>query len=134
VSSKSCSPARADSSATVPSATVRPWLTTTTRSHSRSTSDMMCVENTMHLPSSSRSRRSASRSARVASTSRPLVGSSSTMLAGSCTSARASEVFMRSPWLKPSVRRSISGAMSRMRASWSARAEASAAASPCRRP
>jgi hypothetical protein len=47
--------------------------------------------------------------ARVASTSRPLVGSSSTMLAGSCTSARASAVFMRSPWLKPSVRRSSSG-------------------------
>jgi hypothetical protein len=72
--------------------------------------------------------------ARVASTSRPLVGSSSTMLAGSCTSARASAVFMRSPWLKPSVRRSSSGSISSIRASASARADAAAAVMPCRRP
>ena len=91
-------------------ATVRPCATTTTLSHSRSTSCMMWVEKTMHLPPPAgvRSQRRLSRRARVASTSRPLVGSSSTMLAGSCTSARASAVFMRSPWLKPSVRRSSS--------------------------
>jgi hypothetical protein len=34
------------------------------------------------------------------------------MFGGSCTSARASAVFMRSPWLKPSVRRSSSARMS----------------------
>ena len=75
----------------VPSATVRPCATTTTLSHSRSTSCMMCVEKTMHLapPAGVRSQRRLSRRARVASTSRPLVGSSRTMLAGSCTSARS---------------------------------------------
>jgi hypothetical protein len=88
----------------------------------------------MHLPCSSRSRRSVSRSARVAITSSPLVGSSRMMFGGSCTSARASAVFMRSPWLKPSVRRSSSGTHLQRVARASARDAAAAGLMPCRRP
>ena len=43
-SSRSLSPCRARSSASVPQACTRPRLMTATRSHSRSTSRMMCVE------------------------------------------------------------------------------------------
>ena len=90
----------------------------------------------MHLapPSGVRKNLKASRKARVASTSRPLVGSSSTMLAGSCTRARASAVFMRSPWLKPSVRRSSRFFMSSMSASTSARTWAASVVMPCNWP
>jgi hypothetical protein len=62
-SSKSRSSVSASSSGTVPVATVRPWATTTTLSHRRSTSCMMWVEKTMHLapPSGERSQRRLSR-------------------------------------------------------------------------
>ena len=48
--------------------------------------------------------------------------------------ARASAVFMRSPWLKPSVRRSSSAVISNICARCSARAFAASAVMPCRRP
>ena len=87
----------------------------------------------MHLPCSSRSRLKASRSERVASTSSPFVGSSRMMFGGSWISARASAVFIRSPWLKPSVRRSSKGSISKVRARTSTRARATPSATPCRR-
>jgi hypothetical protein len=49
---------------------------------------------------------------------------------GSCTSARASAVFIRSPWLKPSVRRSSSAVMSNIRARSCARASAASRSMP----
>ena len=73
-----------------------PWLTMATRSHSFSTSRMMCVEKRMHLPRSRRRSMFCS-TARATSTSRPSVGSSKISTGGSWTMARAIDTFCLMP-------------------------------------
>ena len=88
-----------------PSATRRPFTSTTTRGAMRSTSCSTCEETSTVRPSAP-SRRISSTTCRRWTGSRPLSGSSSSSSSGECTSAWASLTRCRMPFEKPPTRRS----------------------------
>ncbi len=124
-------------SATGPERTVRPSLSTVTRSATPSTSSSLCATRTTARPSDASSRRSAKRPP-VSAGVRTAVGSSSTRIRGSRRSALRISARWRSPTPRCSTARS-SGTESPVRstsrsASARTRARSSLEPEPWRRP
>ena len=95
----------------LPAAASRPWISTSTRSASCSTSPSTW-ELTITVRPSAPSRRKRSTSFTRCTGSAPLRGSSSTSTAGSVTRAAATLARCRIPLLNPARRRSAAGSMS----------------------
>ncbi len=111
----------------------RPAAMITSSSTSASTSCITWLDSSTQRPCA-RSSRSQSRRCRVAMTSRPLVGSSSSRCCGSCTSARASATFVRSPCEKPFALRSAIAPRSSRSISASTRAASGCLGEPVQPP
>ena len=95
----------------LPAAASRPWISTSTRSASCSTSESTWELTITVRPSAPRRRKRSTRCTRCTG-SAPLRGSSSTSTGGSVTRAAATLARWRIPLLNPARRRSAAGSMS----------------------